>query len=99
MYPLIDIITAETETHPLDTTGTGKVTNGSLVVRGWLQKPPRSLWSFERMNSDESSLPLTIFYDGGGYSILTLCQQGILSLGRTIGSSCYPVTLIPQYVC
>ena len=37
---------------------------------------------------------------GGGYSILNLCQQSlILSLGSTIASDCYPVTLVPQYFC
>ena len=37
---------------------------------------------------------------GGGYSIWNLCQQSlILSFGSTIGSGCYPATLIPQYVC
>jgi hypothetical protein len=36
-YPLVDIISADTETHPLDTTCTGKVNNGNLMVRGCLK--------------------------------------------------------------
>lgn len=45
--PLIDVIGAETETYPLDTTRTGKVTNGKLVVRGYLSGPllNDSIWT------------------------------------------------------
>jgi len=36
---LVEVVSAETETHPLDKTGTGKVTDGTLVVRGYLKDP------------------------------------------------------------
>jgi hypothetical protein len=63
-HPLIDIISVETETHPLDTTGTGKVTNGSLIVHGYLKTlaefifPPD--WSSYLASPPENALPLMI---------------------------------------
>jgi Heterokaryon incompatibility protein (HET) len=63
-HPLIDIISVETETHSLDTTSTGKVTSGSLVVHGCLKTaavfvfPPD--WSHYPMHPSEDGLPLMI---------------------------------------